>query len=101
MNECLVGSDMNAVEIWQSKEIGKLETAGLPSDGALGACAWTIRVKVRACRKAGTYSVAKQSYASGIRIGCGCPKSRCHTHPRVYLVAAFAECPTLAPPLTD
>ena len=33
-------------------------TAGLPSDGALGACAWTRRVKVRACRKEGTYGVA-------------------------------------------
>lgn len=45
-------------ERWQSKELGKLVTAGLPSDGALGACAWTRRVKVRACRKEGTYGVA-------------------------------------------
>ena len=85
-------------EIWQSKEIGKLETAGLPSDGALDACAWTRRVKYVHAEKQGPILKHLESYISGIRIGQVCPNSQCHTHSRVYLVAAFAECPMLAAP---
>jgi hypothetical protein len=97
MNGCLAGSDMNAVEMCQSKELVILETAGLPSDGALGACAWTRRVKYVHAEKKGPIAWASESYASGIRISQLCPKSLCHTHPCVYLVAAFAECPMLLP----
>jgi len=41
------------------------------------------------------------SYTSVIRFCRIYPDPECHTHSRVYLVAAFAECPMLAAPSPD